>query len=467
MLSDFLITTAEDFFSFGVMVVVTLAVVITIHEFGHYVAARLCGVRVETFAFGFGKELFGFGGQDSSTRWSVRVFPLGGYVKLFGDVDKNNPIVWDFENDCERRLSDEELEASFCMKSVWQRMFIVAAGPLINIVLTYALLFSLFTLHGQGSRPPIINMIAQGSAAYDAGIKVGDKILEMDGQVIQRLRDVYDFTWYEDPPESHVYLVERDGQQIEIEFAARRLEYFNKKGVEKKHGQTGMVRVVAVDLKKGMHTLDGVDVKKNPDKAREIITQRFDEEIVVGVPFRGYGEDITADPFILKFPSEFNKHLFDPEDEDYEVAYLVDPEKPFYVQLRPVDAINRISFSLYEGVVGTYRLIEAYIAGRNSEAVVGGVAKISQKTGEAFSAGFYNYIIFISMFSFMIAFINLLPIPALDGGYLMFMLYEVATGRALPPRVQDLALIVGMAILLGIMIFANISDFLSLMFPVE
>lgn len=467
MFSELLLNAAEDIFSFGVMVIVTLALVITIHEFGHYIAARLCGVRVETFAFGFGREIFGVGGDGSSTRWSVRLFPLGGYVKLFGDVDKNNPVVWDHENDCKRRLNHKELAVSFCSKSVLQRIFIVAAGPLINIFLTLVILISLFTMYGQRSRPPIINVIAQNSAAYEAGVLPYDQILEMDGQSIRRLEDVYDFTWFEDPPQKHRYLIDRDGTLIEIEFTARRVEYMNQKGVEQRHGQTGMVRMSAIKLGEGVYTIDGVGVAENPDKAREIILQNFDRPLQIGIPFRGYKKGRKADPFIMTFPSEYNQHLLDSKHEHYDVVFLVNPESSFFVKLNFFEAIGRSLFLLKQGVVNSYKLIQAGLAGRNNEPVVGGVAKISENTGNAFKAGFYSYMMFIAIFSFMIAIINLLPIPALDGGYLVFFLYEMITGQAISPRVQDLALIVGMSILLGIMIFANISDFLTLLFPVE
>lgn len=467
MFSEILVAAAEDIFSFGVMVIITLAVVITIHELGHYLAARLCGVKVETFAFGFGGELFGFGGQNGGTRWSIRYFPLGGYVKLFGDIDKNNPVVWDYENNCERRLSDEELRVAFCTKSVFKRMFIVFAGPLINIILTLAIMVSLFTLHGERSRKPVINAIAMNSAADNAGVRSGDHILEMDGVPTRRLEDVYFYTWHEDPPQNHTYLIDRDGETIEINFAARRLEYMNKKGVEQKHGQTGMVRMSAIKLSEGIHSIDGVDVKDNPDKARKIIIETFGRQLEIGIPFRGHGQDIKADPFLMMFPEDYNQHLFDPEHEDFDVVYLVDPDSSFFVRLGFIESIERSLFKLTDGLQKSYKLIEARVAGRHQDQVIGGVAKISQTTGDAFQAGFYSYMMFIATFSFIIAVINLLPIPALDGGYLMFMLYEVFTGRPLSQRFQNLALIIGLAILLGIMIFANISDFLGLLFPVE
>ncbi len=467
MISELLSAALEDVFSFGVMVIVTLAIVITIHEFGHFIAARICGVRVETFAFGFGREIFGFGGRKNSTRWSIRLFPLGGFVKLFGDVDKNKPIVWDHENDCERRLSDEELEVAFCTKSVWQRMFIVAAGPGINILLTLVILIGLFTTHGQRSRPPIINVIAKGSAADEAGIQPYDHILEMDDKPIRRLEDIYDYTWYEDPPEPHRYLIDRNGERLEIEFSARRLEYINNKGVEQKHGQTGMVRMSAIKLGEGIYTVDGQDVAEDADAGRDVVLKNFDRPLEIGIPFRGYKENRVADPFVMTFASEYNQHLLDPDDEHYDVVYLVDPESEFFVRLGFFEAVQRSIHLLSKGVSNSYKTIEAGLAGRNDDAVVGGVAKISENTGNAVKAGFYSYMMFIAVFSFMIAIINLFPIPALDGGYLVFMLYEVVTGRAISPRIQDIALIVGMGILLGIMIFANISDLLKLLFPVK
>ena len=457
--------TLEDIFAFGVMLIVTLAVVIIIHEWGHYVAARICGVYVESFSFGFGKEIFGIGGGKGKTRFSVCAFPLGGYVKLFGDVDPKNPEIWDHDKNEKRTLSQDELKVAFCTKSVWQRIFIVGAGPLINIFLTFMILVMAFMVHGQRSRPSVINAIAMESAAHKAGVQIGDEILKMDGKKPRRLGDIYDFTWFEDPPMPHTYTIKRDGEIIDITFTAKRIKYENKKGVTMNHGQTGMVRMGAVWFKEGMKTINGIDITDQPDKARQLIIDNLDKTIEIGIPYKGGDQVEVPHPFLMKFSSEFNQHLFDPENERYDRAFLIDPDKKqYFVRLGISEAISRTAFLMKEGIVNSYKVIEASFKGKNDDRIVSGVGTVGKKIGDAVKAGPYDYIMILATFSFMIGFINLLPIPVLDGGYLIFLSYEAVFGKPVPPKLQNISMIIGLFMLIGLMIYANIGDLISLFF---
>ncbi|PCI56295.1 MAG: hypothetical protein COB36_05845 [Alphaproteobacteria bacterium] len=449
---------AENMFFFGFMFVVTLAIVIIVHEFGHYWAARRCGVHVEQFAFGFGKELFGFGSGDLKTRWSFCLFPFGGYVKLFGDVDRNNPVVWDSDNDCTRTLTEEELKHAFCTKSVWQRIFIIAAGPSINFLLTFLIFFLVFATYGQLSKPLIINGLAVDSPAYDAGIKTGDVFIEMDGRKIRRLEDVYDLTWYELPPQPHEYMILRDDQVVNIGFTARHIEYINKKGVPKSHGQTGMIRLNAIKFE-DIVSVEGVPTEDQPGKARELLLKSMNRDILVGLPFKKE----RVDDYVLHIPSAVNDHLSDPDHEYYDRVLLSDPDNQYFLRLGPVEAFGRSLFLIQKIMVDGYKLISVAHKGLTDEPLIGGIGKISQQTARAAKAGIYNYIMFVAGFSLMIAVMNLLPIPVLDGGYLIFLAYEVIRGKPVSMRVQNIAMIIGLVILGGIMIIANVSDLISML----
>ncbi|PCJ01200.1 MAG: RIP metalloprotease RseP [Alphaproteobacteria bacterium] len=453
---------AENIFFYGFMFVVTLAIVIIVHELGHYWAARKCGVHVEQFAFGFGKEIFGFGGGDFKTRWSFCLFPLGGYVKLFGDVDVNDPVVWDHENDCKRTLSEEELRHAFCTKSVWQRVLIVAAGPAINLLLTLIIFSLVFATYGQRSKPLIINGLAVGTAAYEAGVKIGDVFIDMDGKKIRRLEDVYDFTWYETPPQSHEYTILRDGQIKHIGFTARHIEYIDKKGVAKSHGQTGMIRLRFIKFKR-ITSVEGISTKGHPEKARELLLKNMDKNIHIKLPLN----DERADSYIIHFPSNVNAHLSNPDDEYYDRIFLSDPDNQYFVRLGVAEAFGRSLFSMKSILIQGYKLISVAHKGKTDEPLLGGIGKISQHTARAAKAGFYDYVMFIAGFSFMVAIINLLPIPVLDGGYLIFLFYELLRGKPVSARIQNIAMIIGLVILGGIMIIANISDLISMLSPID
>lgn len=454
---------AENMFFYGFMFVMTLAIVIIVHEFGHYWAARKCSVYVEQFAFGFGKELFGFGGAgDFQTRWSFCIFPLGGYVKLFGDVDINDPVVWDHENDCKRTLSEEELKHAFCTKSVWQRMFIVAAGPAINLILTFSIFFLVFATYGQRSKPLMINGLAVDSAAYEAGFKTGDVFVEMDGKKIRRMEDVYDLTWYEIPPIPHEYTIIRDGKTLNVNLTARHLEYTSQKGVDKSHGQTGMIRLNAVKFD-DIHSVEGIVTKDDPDKARELLARNMDRDVRVGWPFK----EERVDEYIIYVTSDINSHLDNPDHEYYDRLLMSDPDKQYFVRLNPVESMGRSLFSIKKIIVDGYKLISVAHKGKTDEPLLGGVGKISQHTARAAKAGLYDYIMFVAGFSLMIAVINLFPIPVLDGGFLVFLTYEAIRGKPVSMRVQNIAMIIGLIIIGGLMIIANVNDLISMLSDIE
>ncbi|MGH1377377.1 MAG: M50 family metallopeptidase [Alphaproteobacteria bacterium] len=453
---------AENLFFYGLMFVVTLAIVIIVHEFGHYWAAKKCKVHVEQFAFGFGKELFGFGGGDLKTRWSFCAFPLGGYVKLFGDVDINDPVVWDHENDCKRTLSEEELKHAFCTKTVWQRMFIVAAGPAINLLLTFCIFCFVFSTYGQRSKPLTINGVAVDSAAYNAGFQTGDIFVKMDGKKIRRMEDVYDLTWYELPPVPHEYTIIRDGKTLNITLTARHLEYTNKKGVDKSHGQTGMIRLNAIEFE-DFETVEGVLTNGDPDVVREMLSNKMDRDVRVGWPFKKE----RIDEYIIHIPSDINGHWDDPDHQYYDRILMSDPDKQYFVRLSPFEAIGRSLFSINKIIVDGYKLISVAHKGKTDEPLLGGVSKISQHTARAAKAGWYDYVMFVAGFSLMIAVINLLPIPVLDGGFLVFLTYEAIRGRPAPMRVQNIAMIIGLIIIVGLMIIANVNDLISMLSDIE
>lgn len=462
-LYDVLGATLESIFLFGVMFIVTLSIVVMVHEFGHYVVARIFGVHVEQFAFGFGRELFGFQkAGEYRTRFSVCMFPLGGFVKLFGDVDPDNPLVWDKENNEARRLTEEELKHSFCTKSVFQRFAIVAAGPMINILLSLFIFVGVYTTYGQTSLPLDINAINQGSAAHNAGIKVGDKIIEMDGKPIRRLNDIFDITWHEENPKEHSYTIIRDGEQITISYAAKRMVYTNRKGVDTAHGQTGMVHMKAI-LFKDMLSIDGVETHADVDTARDIILQNMDKDLIIGVEYK---ED-ERDYFQLRFPASYNEHLANTEHQFFDRVLLVHPDSKFFLRLSLYEATKTALFQMKNLVVQSYKLISVAYKGKTDEPVIGGIAKISQHSAGAAKGGMYPYLMFIASFSLAIAVINILPIPALDGGYLVFLSYEAIVGKPLPSRVQDIAMIIGLVILVGIMILGNVSDLISLLSSIQ
>lgn len=165
--------------------VIVLSVIVFIHEFGHYLAARLCGVRVEEFSIGFGREIFGI--RDShGTRWKVSLLPLGGYVKMFGDeTEASTPDAARLEE-----MSEEDKAVSFHYKSLPRKAIIVSAGPMANFVLTIGIFtWSIFTV-GLATTEPIVGEIIKDTPAQAAGLQSGDRVLSIDGKRVKTFSDI-------------------------------------------------------------------------------------------------------------------------------------------------------------------------------------------------------------------------------------------------------------------------------------
>lgn len=168
---------------------VVLSVLVFVHEFGHYWVARRCGVKVEEFSIGFGRELFGWN-DKAGTRWKFCLMPLGGYVKMYGEADASNqPTSAEF-TDQQTSLTPEQRSESFVYKTVGQRSAIVAAGPMANFLFAIVLLAALFMTFGQPFTPPVVGSVVEGSAAQEAGLQAGDRITAIDGTEIQRFEEI-------------------------------------------------------------------------------------------------------------------------------------------------------------------------------------------------------------------------------------------------------------------------------------
>ncbi|MFP4385779.1 MAG: RIP metalloprotease RseP [Alphaproteobacteria bacterium] len=464
---DILLSVFDEIFAFLIMMFVTLAIAIVVHEWGHYIAARFFGVRVEVFSLGFGKELYSFGGsKEEDTRFSVRILPAGGYIKLFGDIDPEDPKIWDKELNDARPLTEREQKYAYYNKPAWQRLFIVLAGPLANLLLAVLITISLYTIYGQRSVPVVINAIAIDSPAHQAGVQIGDRIVAMDGQKNRRLDDIHRITWYEIPPKEHTYDVVRgDDQHLSFTFAAKERSYINEKGIKMHHGQTGMLHMVAIDLKESLVKINGVNVEENPNAARHIIKRNFDKLIEVQLrPFvksENPTQDATDSRFLMVFPSRYNVHFDDPDDEHYNKVFLSDTDNRLHVRLPFLEAVSFSFFRLYKGIIDTFKFIAASFDGGHDEQVVAGAGRVSELIGESVRAGYYEYILLLANFSFMIALMNIFPLPPLDGGYILFLVYEIIRGKPIPTRIQTISIIFGVIVLLGIMLYANFSDLVT------
>lgn len=226
----------ETFFGFVFDVaafLVVFTVVVFVHEFGHYWVARRCGVRIVVFSIGFGREIAGWTDR-AGTRWRVSLVPLGGYVRFFGDADPSSRLSPHLE-----QVTAEERAVSFHHKTVAQRSAIVAAGPFANFALSVALLTVLYVASGRSVTPAIIHEVMPDSAAQEAGILPGDRIVALHGERVDKFERVRHIVVL-NPDVTMAVTLERDGRLIESEITPRASE--QEDGLGNRH-RVGMIGV--------------------------------------------------------------------------------------------------------------------------------------------------------------------------------------------------------------------------------
>ena len=219
--------------SYIIPFLILILVVVFIHEYGHYYFARKYGVGVTDFSLVFGKELF-FWNDKLGTRWKICAIPLGGYVKMFGDTDPASTKP--SSSEC---FPEEDVRVSFHHKSLAQKTAIVAAGPIANFLFAVLLLTFLFAIIGQKHAPPIIDKIASGSAAEEAGLLVGDRIVRVDDTEINKFNDLRRIV-SPNPNKNLLFLIERDGKNIEIDVVPSLTEVRDASGTMIKVGLLGV-----------------------------------------------------------------------------------------------------------------------------------------------------------------------------------------------------------------------------------
>ena len=183
-LQGFMSAPLDFIWGYGLPFVLVLSLLVFVHEWGHYIVARKCGVRVEVFSIGFGREIFGRTDKHG-TRWKFSLIPLGGYVQMYGDTDPASA-----GHDEKVEMTKEDRKVAFFTQSIAKRSAIVFAGPAINFIFAVLLLAGLYAIHGQPFTPPVAAKVLEGSPAEQAGIQPDDKIVEINGVKINTFQDI-------------------------------------------------------------------------------------------------------------------------------------------------------------------------------------------------------------------------------------------------------------------------------------
>jgi regulator of sigma E protease len=213
--------------------VVVLTVLVFVHEFGHYWIARHNRVKIDVFSIGFGPELFGWTDR-AGTRWKISAFPLGGYVKMFGDADPTSGLPLTSSE----RLTEADREKSFYCKPLGQRAAIVAGGPLANFLFAIVVLAALYMTFGQPYTPAKVGKVLPDSAAAAAGLKAGDQIARLDGQAINRFEDIQQLVEL-NPNVPMTIVIRRGGDLVTLQVTPRLVTEKDRLGTHR-IGQLGI-----------------------------------------------------------------------------------------------------------------------------------------------------------------------------------------------------------------------------------
>jgi regulator of sigma E protease len=446
---------------YGGTFLLVLSILVFVHEWGHYIAAKLCGVKVEVFSIGFGKELFGFN-DKTGTRWKMCLVPLGGYVKLFGDVDpasvKHVDGVADPASGAVRPLTADERRAAFFAKPVWKRAIIVAAGPGINYVFAIILLACLFTFNGQPTTPPVGAGVIGGSAADRFGFKPHDEIISIDGRAIRNFEDIRrEMTISLD--KQRVFKIKRDGETITIQARAEKKEMQDRFGFKHSRGMLGLISARhAVDIK-NIQSIDG-KTYSDPEQVRAALLAKMGATLKVEVK-----NGSALDQLTLRPSAEFNKSLAaaDPLDPKSTLLLVTNMDvSRSIVKFTPVEAVGEALVQAWDVTLGTLEAIGQMIMGTRSTTELGGVIRIGALAGDMAQQGIIALIFFTALLSINLGLVNLFPIPVLDGGHLVFYAFEAMLGRPVPDKIQEYAFQFGLTFLVCIMVYANLSDIMQL-----
>lgn len=434
--------------------IAVLGILILIHEWGHFIVARLSGVGVERFSIGFGPVLWRIKGKE--TEYCISLIPMGGYVKMVGDDE--NPLEGG-------RTGSMDPARSFNLKPIWVRFLIVFAGPGMNFVLAVVLASLAFMVWGRPVVPAVVGRVAENSAAAQAGLKPGDKIVAVDGKPVQYWDEVQALVQDSRGKKLVLGVTGPDGER-KIEVAPQRVAGRDIFGDEQDYWDLGARQAASDSAKIGDVVAGGpaaaaglkpgdvvVSVQSQPtaswDDLADAISKRPGQPTELGVK-RG---DTTLTVTVTPAPTG-------PEGKGrIGISHAVTPGPgAVFVRSNPVAAVKDGALKTWEWtymtVKGMFKLVTAQLAPSN----IGGPIQIAAAAGEQARQGFAYLTLFTALISVNLAVLNLLPVPMLDGGHLLFFVCEAVLGRPISIRKREIAQQVGFVLLMMLMVYAVYND---------
>jgi regulator of sigma E protease len=417
---------------------------ILIHELGHYWAALAVGIKVETFSIGFGPRLFGF--HRGETDFRVSAIPFGGYVRMLGQDPMQDPTE-------QKGVADPR---SFQMKARWQRAFVVMAGPLMNVVLAVAIVAGLYMYafpKEVDSTDPVISNIAPGSPAAQAGIEVGDRIIEVEGQKDPTWQDVLTREAFSANHALHV-VVDRKGRHQSF-VVMPRMDPKQGIGIA---GWMGDPDVEVVQVLKG-----------SPAEAAGLRVG----DLFISVNQQPVASTATTQEVVVKSGGKPVQVVFLRGGRILKLSVTPTPtgeaKVPWHigVALKPRGEIVKLPFgpALLESVRFNVRsasmifeALRSIVERRVSPKTLEGPIGIAKMSGEAAQEGPLSFLFLMAIVSLNLAVVNLLPIPILDGGTLLMLFVEMLIQRDMSLQLKETVFKLGFVFLMMVVVFVIYND---------
>lgn len=438
----------ETFFIKALQLILSLSILVVIHEFGHFLFARLFKIRVEKFYLFFnpGFSLFKYKPKNSDTEYGIGWLPLGGYVKISGMIDESMD---------KEQMAQPEQPWEFRSKPSWQRLLVMIGGVVFNIILAF-FIYSMVLFTWNDTYLPLKNVtmgMEYSQAALDAGFKDGDILLSADGKKLER----FGVSTLLDIADASEVVVLRDGTQKTLTMNKDLMKNLlkNKEGFATYLFPTVVSRVMddssadKAGLKAGdsIVSINSVATATFSDFAHEM-SKNTNSDIMVGFYRNGeYNETSVA-------VNSDGKVGFIPKSEG-QIYNIVTREYGFFESF---PAGIKMGVQTLKDYVAQFK----YVFTKEGASSLGGFGTIGNLFPPIWN--WYSFWMMTAFLSVILAFMNILPIPGLDGGHVLFLMFEMVSGRKPNEKFMEYAQIAGMILLLGLVVYANGMDIFRAIF---
>jgi regulator of sigma E protease len=424
--------------------VITLGVLVFVHEFGHFITAKMCGMRVDRFSIGFPPRAFGK--QIGETDYCVSWIPVGGYVKIAGMIDES------FDTDY---LSKPPEPYEFRAKPIWQRMLVISGGVLMNILLAIVIFWGINYVQGKTIRETTeIGFVVEGSPAQKGGLLPGDRVLRINTVPITHWDEILNAVYIDQVGEDVVFSVQRGGQELDLSFPRTSIPEPNDAafGILPVHTE-----ILVSTVQSGMPA-DALGLKPG-----DVLVAINGTPLTTDVQVKGVVQQSAGKPMEVEWRRDgatMHGTVTPTPDGRIGIGFGLRYNGPTRkVEYSILEALPRSLSDVFNVSVLFVKQVWQIITGKVAFAQsVGGPIKIAQMATQTAELGILTYLGFMALLSMSLAILNFLPFPALDGGHMVFLIYEAIFHREVPVKVRMVLQKAGFILLLAFMAFVLYND---------